>query len=447
MLVACGPRTVRVAPPPGLVRHQTEDVGASSQSRAAALRGELALARGDHRLAVAALGEAVLLDPGSAWLRRRLGRAFLERGELDLAREHLEEATRRDPDCGSCWLDLARVVRFSGDQVGAASYYERAAETGGGWRSRAGGIDVLLDLGGDEERRRAEALLDAWPDPAPQQDHALAERGRRAHALGRSEAAFSDLQRHLGRHPADPGALELFVALGRSLNRRWSTREALRRAVAASPGRELAPRLLTRWCQELGDRPGELRSLERISRLTGGSSSDDLERRIVLHRELGEVERADALLAELRQRDPRHPRLSELASWPAAAPVVSAGQAWRARIETDGLTAAAQAARDRLADTPGDLWAQLVLVEESLASVSSQDQVRRRDAGRYVQAALEGHPIDPWVLDIAARVLLQQGKVRDALVLLEDASRLHPNDPQLRQRLGEARTAASRDPL
>jgi len=131
---------------------------------------------------------------------------------------------------------------------------------------------------------------------------------------------------------------------------------------------------------------------------------------------------------------------------PVAAPVVSAGQPWRARIETDGLPAAAGAARDLLADTPGDLWAQLVLVEESLVSASPHDEVRRRDAWRYVEAALEGHPIDPWVLDIAVRVLLEQGKVRDALVLLEDASRLHPNDPQLRQRLGEARTAASRDP-
>ena len=446
VVAACGPRITRLAPPPGIDGQPATADGASAQSRAAALRGELALARGDHSLAVAALGEAVLLDPGSAWLRRRLGRVHLERGELELAREHLEEATRRDPACGLCWLDLARVVRFSGDQVEAARHYERAAATGGGWRARAGGIDVLLDLGGDEQRLRAETLLDAWPEPPLSQSRALAERGRRAHTLGRTEAAFGDLERYLSRHPADSGVLELFVSLGRALDRRWSTREALRRAVAASPGRELAPRLLARWCQELGDRPGELRALERLARLSGSSSPVDLERRIVLHRELGEVARADVLLALLRERDPRHPRLSELAELPAAVPLVSAGQAWRARVETDGLSAAAEAARARLADRPDDPWAQLVLAEEALASSSSVDEVRGLGAGRYVQAAREGHPIDPWVSDIVARVLLQQGKVRDALVLLEDASRLHPLDSQLRQRLHEAQAAASRGP-
>jgi tetratricopeptide (TPR) repeat protein len=84
------------------------------------------LAAGDHAGALPLLRAAsarLLDDAGLAW---DLGRAALASGELPLALEAFERATRAEPGLVQAWLAVADVRDRLGDKAGAVAALERA---------------------------------------------------------------------------------------------------------------------------------------------------------------------------------------------------------------------------------------------------------------------------------------------------------------------------------
>ncbi|MBA1147958.1 tetratricopeptide repeat protein [Ectothiorhodospiraceae bacterium WFHF3C12] len=97
-----------------------------------------------------------MLDRGQdgAMLRLTLGRAYRERGEMELAERHLGEAVRQKPDYAAAWKSLAQCQEAAGrDREALASY------RGGLESARANG-DMQLVKEMEVFSRRLERRLD-----------------------------------------------------------------------------------------------------------------------------------------------------------------------------------------------------------------------------------------------------------------------------------------------
>jgi tetratricopeptide (TPR) repeat protein len=95
----------------------------------AAIRNDLAVARqraGDSAGAIAALREAVKLDPARFEAQLNLGVRLRESGALAEARDHLHAAHRLQPDSARALHSLANVTRDLGDLDGAIALLRRA---------------------------------------------------------------------------------------------------------------------------------------------------------------------------------------------------------------------------------------------------------------------------------------------------------------------------------
>ena len=84
----------------------------------------LALDKPDE--AIGAFTRAVSIDPGNGVSRRNLGNALFDRGDMDGAAVHAEEATRLRIDDPGAWDLLGRVSAVKGNLTAAQADFSRA---------------------------------------------------------------------------------------------------------------------------------------------------------------------------------------------------------------------------------------------------------------------------------------------------------------------------------
>jgi tetratricopeptide (TPR) repeat protein len=89
------------------------------------IRGDILLARGQTREAVAAFQAAAAADPSDPWLQVQYGEALLAQNDLERARIHLAKAIQFGPANGRAWTAVARLHHRLGENqsaVAAASF-------------------------------------------------------------------------------------------------------------------------------------------------------------------------------------------------------------------------------------------------------------------------------------------------------------------------------------
>ena len=112
LLAGCGARThPSPSPPPAGPPVPRDPPAAARLHYALAVTAWL---DGDLPLARTQVAVALLLDPGSAWLRMTEGRIAAEQGDGAAARRSLEAALRLDPDLEEARVALEALARPGG---------------------------------------------------------------------------------------------------------------------------------------------------------------------------------------------------------------------------------------------------------------------------------------------------------------------------------------------
>ncbi len=178
-----------------------------------------------------------------AWLAHlNLGWLRLQRGQLDAAVRHSEEALRLQPELPEAWHNLGVAKRLLGDLPAAETALRRSLtlqpET---VETRYNLSLVLIDQG-----RPTEALphLDAWLAESPNDAGAHAQRGDALQSLSRFDEAVMAYRASLRLDASNVKTrTNLGSALGRS-GRHGEALEALREALRIDPGYTPAARNL-----------------------------------------------------------------------------------------------------------------------------------------------------------------------------------------------------------
>ena len=198
--------------------------------------------------------EAVRRDPGDSRAHLALARLAWDRGELEVALDHLDRAIRRltrrnlNPERGDAHLLRALVLERLGRRGEAADAFGKASWDGALALPAALGRARLALLGGDAERALAFAEAAVRADAASTQ--AVAALVVALRALGRDAEASAALATARGADPLDPllaaldDALEpvdprTLLAMAHELHRLGDTDRAItlaRRAGAAESG-------------------------------------------------------------------------------------------------------------------------------------------------------------------------------------------------------------------
>ena len=123
---------------------------------------------------------AVALDPGAGRYRRRLGAALLEAGELEIALDHLEQATELEPARTAGWVLLSSVLLRMRQPQRALEVAQRATQLShsdaDAWHQIAASAEALGQV---------ETALDAYERSLARVSRFRAALDARAHLLER----------------------------------------------------------------------------------------------------------------------------------------------------------------------------------------------------------------------------------------------------------------------
>ncbi len=215
----------------------------------ASLQGQLAELQGDRYAAVQCYSRAVTRAPGDGRFHLRLGAALLEGGEIEVALDHLEQATELEPARAQGWILLSRALMRMRQHNRALIAAQRATQLahgdGAAWRQLA---DVAQALG------QTDVALDAFERATllqAEKDWFVAYADL-ALANGRDERGRAALQRAAHLDPED-GALAYRLS---QLSQGQERLIQLERAVQLEPDntvwrRELAELLVSRGQPQL----------------------------------------------------------------------------------------------------------------------------------------------------------------------------------------------------
>jgi len=187
-------------------------------------------ATGDEQAAVAALREAVEVNPGNDLLHRQLADAHLVAGNLDQARAEYNVTLELNPRSSRAWLGLADIAHREGDGVAERRVLDRALAAG--TRSAL----ILVRLGQIEVAAGQLPAAERHLEDATRLVPALASAwwvwGEVAEAEGRRELAADRFARALAHGADDPAALRHLGTLLQELGRDREGRAYLDRADA-----------------------------------------------------------------------------------------------------------------------------------------------------------------------------------------------------------------------
>ncbi len=376
LVMGCGGGLRRIAPPAAA---QVEPAPVSNaEARHQYLLGRVLLEQGRVEEAAAAFDQARRFDPTSARVAMAQADAALVARDVDGALAALQQAVSLQPQLGEAWLRLARIQRMRGALDEAEAGFRRAVEGGAGWHARAELIEVLLLA--DDRDAAAQAVQD-WAAA----DEALPGRARRIRAearlaAGDREGALDDLDAWLLEQPEDHDAVDLMMVVGQATGHSGRVLELLDREARALPADPDIAQRQASFADSIGHAPRLLAAIERLQSLDGhldpGLDVDRARALLLLLRPADAL----ALLDGVRALDPRWPQID----------------LWRAQALVDlgrGADAAAllKAAPQRAGETPWRV--------DLLRRAGDPDAARQ-----LVDAALAQRPGSRPVLDAALRL-------------------------------------------
>ena len=228
----------------GLIARQERDAARETVERALlrfgdnpalhSAAGAIHEAQGDIERAAWHYERAFERDPQNAGNCWRFGRAQLELGRLDAARELLERALALDPDSADAHAAMARYFAHTNDGRAALIHSQRAAEL----RPDEPAFQIQLAEAlthlrrFDEARQALERALQRIPD----NPELLARYGEMALTVGLYHEALSAFERAIAQRPDDPRYHFFAGRVHRRLKQYSRAIERFRRAVKLRPG-------------------------------------------------------------------------------------------------------------------------------------------------------------------------------------------------------------------
>ena len=371
--------------------------------------------------------------------------------------ELLERVVTWEPGNEEMVVRLGGLAEQAGDHLTAADAWRHLDVLRGG---RDAGVKLMLAqallAAGDgsaalETARRAQELGEDPVLLAPVLARALA-------ASGQLEAAIELVEAQQG-WAADPSKLRLIAQLLEAEGRLQEARDRLRAALDVVPSSWTIAHALASLEARTGNLDGARALVERLPN-PSDSEADRLLTEAQLTHESGQHELALTLLAGGEQR------------WPDASALPLTRVYW---LMDSDPTAALAASRQAVARAPQDpgLVQQLALLEHrrgelerarSLladALLANPDDPHLLNDLAYISAeggdvsdpmlamarrAVDQRPASGSFLDTLGWILVERGELDEAVVILERAARLAPDDPTISDHLVEARARGAASP-
>jgi tetratricopeptide (TPR) repeat protein len=420
----------------------------SPEAYRALLTAEMRQLEGDAPGAIDAVREAIVHDPGSVFLRVRLGQLNLGVGDLERALKAARRALDLDPDNIEALRLFAGAANLSGERDQARATLEHALKVAPGDRPSSTLLAELLIE--DNEIDRAEEVIDALMKAEPGATDGYLVLARLFKDRGETERALAYIERALERDGRSPEALEMKIDVlyaSGDFVAAMPTVQALIRERGDSRNtryRLLVGRLLSDQAKEAG---------ELVTAFLDEDDSDDMLLLITDAQETaGATERALALLkTKLKGRPPRDDRIAVRyarlligARQPDAAaaavcpqqPSVSE-EGWFSYVRVlcaralmkaeryDEAKAALEQTLERLPRHWRPLSALSTLAEHSPETLSPETALAR------IAAAHKARPLDTDLVDVQVRALEDHGRTAEARAAMAEAVRQRPRHPEL----------------
>ena len=207
------------------------------------------------------------LDREVLAVRQRLVRRLLEVGRKAEAVPHLRAIAEGDPDTGSHWSRLRKILTELDDAEGEVAVLERQLELG--QSSPAIGerlMRLLRQLGRHEQ---VLAQLQAVAEAEPQQAEHWRKLARAVSESGDPDAEIAFLSRRLELAAPDPATRTRLIRLLTQQDRKAELIVQLRALAESEPGDPRHWNRLSRAMSDAGDTDGEVDALEKRLQLGG----------------------------------------------------------------------------------------------------------------------------------------------------------------------------------
>ncbi len=237
-----------------------------------------------HDEAVSAWKRVQRIAPSNSEVCRGLAAAALEAGDYDLALKTCEQRVQLAPDSGDAWVQLAQIQL---------------------------GMQLLLPANRRNFAIVEAALLEASKTKAPR-DQFLSTLVDLRRAQDRRSEAVTLLEKELSEDSSSPTVWRLLTLLYLETNNVDAAKEAVERLAANSGSPVTVAALRANVSVAAGDPKGALEQLE-ASRMSA-QGIEQIELAVLsaaLHRQVGEMDRAAAILEDVQKKNPLDIRLLE----------------------------------------------------------------------------------------------------------------------------------------
>lgn len=415
------------------------------------LVGAAQIGLNDLDAAAAAFTQAVALNNGFLPARHNLARVALLRGDVALARTHLDEILTLDEGNADALLQLARLDAAAGHVDAAMDQLRKllARHPGHLIAGRTLAENLLRRNRANEAADVARGLLQAQPDE-PEAERILA----RAYAASDDVSnAVMLLKRLVARFPESAEDQALLGSLMLAGDDRAGAITALRRAYELNPRDENSGMRLASLLMD-GKQFDEARVLVDRMMHRHPLAASPHELRGDLFAQQGESQRA-LIEYQLAQRNGESSRILT--------------KLYLLRLEQAGTEEALQPLQNWLQTHPEDNAMRLFLAGElermgddgvkamyeavlkyDPANVMALNNLAMRSLDKdpaaalaYAELGYQAAPEDPFVLDTYAQALVRMKRPLEAIPLLEKAIDLLKTEPELRFNLARAYVAAN----
>ena len=419
------------------------------------LLAHLAIQQNKRDEAIELYREVLKRDPANEAVRLRLGILSVQQDRFGEAEEIFRDLIAQNPELHLARIYLARLLQMTGNADGAAETYEEALRLN--WSPELA-FEIVDFYSAQERYDDALRLYDAVLANDSSNQKALIGRIQVLLTVGRDEDALVEL-RNLREENSNTNRLDMAIAkillrLGK-IDEATTLLEGLVEGESESEANYLLG-LIAFQDKELGKALGYLEKIKA----DGPEYPDAVYLQVRILRNIGKTDEALALLkAATSTSEKRHPLFYALLSslyqeqerMEEAMAMLTAGviafpQSEQLHfehallLERSGLTLQALAAMQRVLEISPENPEALNYIGYTWAELN----INLEQARNYIRKALELKPDNGFIRDSLGWVEFRLGNFESALLELQEALKLEPNDPNIYSHLGDVYRALKR---